>query len=257
MNVNHTDVGTATSQGGPEKARDRWSVPPEAVEEMVRLSSMAVELFSGRQKATPPVQDKTGVRGLGFDRAHVLSRFSILGGELVRSIYVRHGLSDCAKALDQDIQDVPLEILEMIKSDLLNIGCLLGICLDWAIKTETSTTHKSLQESSDAKKTARSEGGRPETGRKKHLWRPRNEIIRDGITLLQVLAGMDYRWEDLRDEELNNAFQQLSTFQNDVHWLYIWIARESTRRYRLKEKAKKGRGWNLRSTPRSWWPGKA
>lgn len=77
-------------------------------------------------------------------------------------------------------------------------------------------------------------------GMKKRLWRPRDEEIRDGIAVLQALAEIGYRWEDLPDDELGRVFWKLSTFVNDTRWLYIWVARESSRRHREKRKLEKG-----------------
>jgi hypothetical protein len=192
-------IGTAASQGGPDKARDRWSVPPEAVEDMVGLSSTAVKLFVGCHKATPPVQDGTGVRGLEFDIAQFPSPLSRLCVESVRNIYVRHGLNHCAKALDQDIQDVPLEILEIVKCDLMNIGFLLGICDAWARKAETSTTQRSLRESSDAKGATRHGGGGPETAREEVEGKRvmSAEAVRTSTALIKMMCELRERQEDV------------------------------------------------------------
>ncbi len=77
---------------------------------------------------------------------------------------------------------------------------------------------------------------------RKTLWRPRHTKITEGIAVLQALAEMGYKWEDLLDDELERAFWTLSFFVNDTRWLYIWIAREANRRKREKQRLEKSKG---------------
>jgi len=68
-------------------------------------------------------------------------------------------------------------------------------------------------------------------------WIPDDERIRNGIAVLSELGEAGFDLAKFDDHRLGEFFYKLALFDKHVHYTCIKVARESSRRSRLKKKA--------------------
>lgn len=82
-------------------------------------------------------------------------------------------------------------------------------------------------------------GGSKIPNKDKKGWIPDDKRIKDGIAVLSELGEAGFDLAKFDDRSLQEFFFMLALFDKHVHWTVIKVARENSRRSRLKNKARK------------------